>query len=402
MRLIQSFVLASIILVPSARSSATAPEPSTSPSAATPASAAQTAVARRPGALSIEASTTMTQGWAFLAQGDFDRAAQKADQARAQSPRSAAPVVLAMEVAFARAGAPAGLDVYEGWLGGRALEEPALLRRIATALLGEVAQQPQNPAARLEALRALGEDGDASAHATLSAAAAEGGSAETRALAATGDPAAVRSLLAELTMPRPPTVASLVALGQSRSALAMAPLVARLTEARPELRGAAAEALGLLGSTAAISALKPLLTDPSSHVKMKAAGALYRLNDSSGLQVLQASATSDSPEGQLAAAEAMSVRPDAAWQDLVRRLTQARESDIRLAAARLIAVHDPALAASVLQNLSADPNPVIREEAGRSLAREGAFDLPTLRLLLKSADRMTRVYAAKSVLKMTR
>jgi HEAT repeat protein len=401
MRRLQSAVLALLVVAtvltrPAAATQAASPQVPARPPAA------QAPGARRPGALPIDESTTMTQGWAFLAQGDLARAAQKAGEAMAKAPRSAAPVALAIEVEFARTGAASGLDVYERWLGGRVLEEPALLRRVATVFLQEFAQQPQNPTARFEALRVLGDEGDRTARAALSAAAAEGGGAETRALAATGDQAAVKSLLTELGMPRPPAAASLVALGKSRSPLAMAALTSKLAELRPEVRGAAAEGLGWLGSAEAIKVLKPLLNDPSSHVKMKAAEALYRLNDSSGFSILQASAAGDSPSGQLAAAEAMAVRPDANWQTLVRRLTQAAEPDVRLAAARLIAPHDPALAASVFQSLSTDPNLAVREEANRSLAREGAFDLPSLRLLLKHTDRMTRVYAATSVIRLTR
>ncbi len=367
------------------------------------AQAPSAAAARRPGALSIEEATTLTQGWAFLAQGDYVRAAGKAQDAMARAPRSAAPLVLAVEVEFARVGPAAGLDVYERWLGGRTGEEPAVVRRIAMAMLQDMASQPQNPTARLESLRALADEGDAGARAALAAAASEGGTAETRTLAASGDPAAVRTLLAELASPRPATVAGLVAVGQSRSAQALPVLRARLTETRPEIRGAAAEGLGWLGSAEALALLRPLLKDQSSHVRMKAAAALYRGNDLTGLSILQAAAAdAQSPSGQLAAAEAMAVRPDAAWQDLVRRLTQAAAPDIRLSAARLLAPQDPALAASVLQNLSMDPSPAIREEAGRALARDAAYDLAAARLLLRHTDRLTRVYAARSVLRLTR
>src|SRR3954462_1970654 len=88
-----------------------------------------------PAAMSVEEATTVTQGWAFLAQRDLERAAMKVEEAGKKGPRSAAVLTLGVEVSIARGAAAAGLDFYERWLGQRSMEEPAVVRRVAEAML---------------------------------------------------------------------------------------------------------------------------------------------------------------------------------------------------------------------------------------------------------------------------
>src|SRR5262245_23191948 len=106
-------------------------------------------------AVSVEEATALTQGWALLAQGMPAEAAKRAAEVLAAYPRSAAALALAIEAETSRAGSQAGLSQYERWLGARTLEEPSILRRIATALLREAAKDPQQLDTRIEALRAL-------------------------------------------------------------------------------------------------------------------------------------------------------------------------------------------------------------------------------------------------------
>jgi HEAT repeat protein len=128
---------------------------------------------------------------------------------------------------------------------------------------------------------------------------------------------------------------------------------------------------------------------------------LATLNDPSGAPLLRELAASDSAQVRLVAAEALAPRADAAWQALVRSLTQAPESDVRLAAARLAASFDPELASRVLGTLALDANQAMSQEATRILAREVARDLATLRALLRHPDRLTRVGAASTVVRLT-
>jgi HEAT repeat protein len=347
-----------------------------------------------PGALSVQEGTTLAQGWALLAQGLVDEAAARAAKALAASPRSASALVLAVEVAVARGGSQAALSQYERWLGQRTLEEPAVLRRIAHALLREAAAQSENAAARLEALRALAADGDAAAAAQLETASIRGGTGERRALASLGNEGAVNALVADLKNGTGNAMTIIEALAKSGSKAAIVPLTERLQHPSPEIRGAAVQGLGKLGTNYdVVDKIKPLLTDPTSYVRVKAAGALYGLNDLSGLQILQDLMQADPPTSRLIAVQAMASRPDSLWLDQVRRLTSVAEPEVRVGAARLLVPHDPELARRVLQDAMNDGNPAIRELASDAFG-EVAADFPTLRQLMKSNDRLTSVRAA--------
>jgi HEAT repeat protein len=372
--------------------------------------AAQTPQAARPepaprprqvAALGVEQSTILTNGWAFVAQGDVTKAAEKANQLSSVNPRHPAVFALVLEVEILRAGALASAEAYHRWMGSRTVEEPAFLRRVAVATLEEAAAQPQDPSARLDALSALSNGGDIRARARLTEAVRRGDIAETRLLAARGDEVAVKQLSQALGRTLPNPVTTIQALGESGSRLAVPALTARLSDPLPEVRGAAAEALARTGGPTAIPRLRQLMSDPSSHVRVKAASGLYRLDDTTGLGLLREMAAADSAPVRLAAAEAMASKPDAAWEGLVRGLTQAGEPDVRLTAARLAARFDPTLAEGTLRTLSRDTNLAIGHEASRLLAAEVPVALGALRDLLRHPDRLTRVAAAAAVLKQT-
>jgi HEAT repeat protein len=367
--------------------------------------AQQTAPAksRLPGALGVEEATTITQGWALVTQGLYADAAAKATKALTENPRGAAALVLAVEVEMARGGSQAALAQYERWLGQRTWEEPAVLRRIAQALLREAAQDRQHDAARIEALRALASDGDAGASAELTNAASKGGVAEVRMAAIAGDERSVKVLADQLRQGATNALGVIEALGKSRNRAAVPPLVERLKDPSPEIRGAAAEALGNFGpQPGLVDRIKPLLSDQTSYVRVKAAGTLFRLDDMSGLQLLQELAASEVPMSRLMAAQAMASKPDAVWLEHVRKLASAAEPEVRVGAARLLAPHDPEYARTVLEGVMADQNPAIRNLASEILADVAATDPRSLRRLLKSDDRLTRVRAAGHLLALTR
>ena len=351
-----------------------------------------------PGAVGVEEATTIAQGWALLAQGLVDEAATRAAKAMAASPRSAAALILAVEVDIARRGAQAGLGRYEVWLGKRTLEEPAVLRRIASALLREAATQSENTTARLEALQALAADGDATAAAELASAVKTAGPAEHRLLASMGNERAVGVLIADLNSGTGNAVTIIEALARSGSKSAIRPLSDRLQSPSPEIRGAAVDGLGKLGSRLSsydlVPRIKPLLADQTSYVRVKAAGALYGLNDMSGLQILQDLLQAEPSASRLIALQAMASRPDPVWLEQVQRLASAAEPEVRVQAARLLGPHDPELARKVLEGVISDPNPAIREMASDAVGDIQPTDFPTLRRLMKSGDRLTGVRAA--------
>jgi len=373
-------------------------------------SAQQTAT-RRPEAISIEESTLLTNGWANLAQGDQSKAAQVLETLRATYPRSVHVLDLGVEIDIARSGPLAALDGYDRWHGGRSLESPFTLRRIARALLGEAAKAG-NPSsiARVEALVALDADGDTAAHAQLVAAAAGGSLAELAALAERGNESAVANVVTLVGRPETANklglIRSLVASGSRQAA---PPLTAILqdTRQRPELQAAAASGLAELGvnTSANMARLHALLAAANSppEVKVAAAGALLRFGDQSGASLLRRHLESPVPDMRLRAAQALARDPTTQWRTVVAGLLQeAGEATVQLGAAELMAPVDRELAKATLERLLHDRDLATREQAGRLLARDVATDLPTLRTLLRSADPQVQASAAGRVLELTR
>jgi hypothetical protein len=356
------------------------------------------------GAGSPDETTALARVWTLLSQRSYASASEQAQEVLRRNPRSISALTLAVEATIAHRGAMAGLDEYERWLGQRSLEEPGVLRRIAGGVLSEAAS---SPGTRLVALRGLTGDGDEGASAALAALARQGSTAETRALAALGNQEAARTLVTQLNQGVVDPVATMDALGDSGYAAAIPPITARLRDARPEVRGAAAEAIGKLGSASSrdvVATLVPVLSDGSAHVRTRAAAALYRLGDPRGTPWLMELAASDVPAGRLVAAEAMASRPDQAWMSLVTELaTTGTDPEIRLGAANLIAPHNPGLARSVAQEMSNNANPAIRELAvGLMVESVSGEGLATLRGLLRTGDERTRLGAATRILVLTR
>jgi hypothetical protein len=350
-----------------------------------------------------EETSEIAAGWALLAQGQSQQAAARAARVLARLPHSGAALILAIEADIAHSGSRAALDRYEHWLGPRALEEPAVVRRVARAVLLEALKGTERMA-KAEAWRGLADDGENLQAPFGPIRASDGGSTpEARAMAAVGDDAAVRALAANVPGDLANRVRTLEALGASGSSVAVASIVPLLEDSRFQVRVAAVDALGRIGGPDAVSALKPMLSDHLISVKGKTAGALYRLGDSSGLQLLNEMAADDMAQVRLLAAEGLAASPDGAWTALVTSLTRNESPEIRARAAVLIAPHDPGLARDVLGALSEDSNPAVRELASGLYADVvGSLDLTALRRLLREPVALTRVRAAVRVLAVVR
>ena len=335
----------------------------------------------------------------MLAQGSVAEASRRASEILAQYPRSAAALSLAVEVRIAAGGAAEGLKSYDEWLHGRRQEEPAIVRRLAVAVLHESAAQDE-AAVRFEAVRALVEGGESAPTDVLKP--SSGTPVDLRARTALGDASAARQLVTQLTAGNPEKPRILEALGKSRQSSVIGAVAAQLRDPQDQVRVAAVDALAELRAEQQTGAIRAALNDPSTYVRARAARALFRLGDSSGLPLLQQMATADSASSRLAAAEAMATAPDETWLALVRTLASSEEPEIRIGAAGLLAPHDPDMAKNVLQTLGSDSNIAIRELAARTLADTltGA-DLATLRRLLANPDQLTRVRAAGAILKAT-
>jgi len=348
----------------------------------------------------------VAEGWAMLARGAAAEAAGHAALLLSRYPDSIAVLALAVDAEIARAGAVAGLDQYERWLGQKTLEEPGILRRIARSVARQVAAS-NNPTGRFEALRILAADGDAAALVELGTRAEAGGNVEARALAASGDERGVKALVTALELNKDggASLETIRALGASRHPLAFDALVAQARSREPAVRQAAMQALGALGDRRAVAILREGLKDQFGLVRGQSAGALYRLGDDSGLALIEQLAASESPAGRMAAAHYLSSRPDARWFTLVRGLAGAGQpAEVRLGAAKLLSPHDPDEAAAVLQTLAADGSVdlAIREEAARSEPAAVSGDVRKLRSLLRNGDVLVRLAAVDRLLSLTR
>jgi HEAT repeat protein len=363
----------------------------------------QNPAAVRPEVLDPAEARLLAEGWAALAGGDLERAAARVSQLRAANPRDAHSLLLGVEIDLARAGARAALNGYEAWLGGRTLDYPSALRRIARGFLFE-SSRGRDALARLEALNTLAAEGDPAAQEALVAAAATGSLSEVRLLASSGHVQAVERLIEALGGPVGNKIALIEALVKSGSRQVVAPLTAMLRDPRPEHRAAAAEGLGRLGARDQLAALKTLLTSPASTLveQVAAAGALLRLDDNSGRPQLERWLQSEVPDVRIAAARALAIRHDQTWLSVVRQLSRDSDPLVRLDAVTLLAPYDRDLALGAVQRLMSDENVAVREQAVRVFAGQLAGDFGTLRQLLKSADGLTRSVAATRVLELTR
>lgn len=347
-------------------------------------------------------AAAVAQGWSLLAQGNAAKAAALSAELVSQYPRSAAVIALTVEANIAHAGASAALDAYERWLDRKRTDGAYALRRIAHAVLRDVAGDPKDRTARLEALDALIADGDADLPIAADLNDPAIGLPEAGVLASLGNEEAIRSLVAELDNPAGNRRMAIAGLAKSRSPLAIKPLVGLLADPDPFLRGAAAEALGKLGATQAISSIKPLLSDRVFSVHLSAAAALLALKDTSGMAWLRELEASEHAGVRLAAAQATRNDPHAGWLPLVRSLAQDSDPLIRWQAAELLAPHDPDSAKATLEALLQDTNPAVREAAGRSYAQTVTGDFAALRRFLRDADTGIRVRAAARILELTR
>src|SRR5262249_28483967 len=151
-------------------------------------------------------------------------------------------------------------------------EDGYVLRRVPLAMLREFSRPNTEGGLRTAALRALTVDGDSDALAQLEAGAAAGNVGQLGVLAQSSDRAARDQAVAGLVKAaKDPNLKDkqqvIKALGGSRSAAAVQPLIDLLKDPDPYTRGEAALALADLGARQTIESIKPLL-DQMSPVKM--------------------------------------------------------------------------------------------------------------------------------------
>lgn len=344
----------------------------------------------------------LAAGWNAMARGDLTSATAAAVAALGRHPESVEAASLLVEASTRRVGALAGLDAYEQWLGPRQLDAPYLLRVVVLGALRESARATEADAVRRGAYQFLLADRDAATLAASGRGATSNDLIELELAGRLGSEPAVRRLIAALKSAPAERLRIIASLAETRSPLAVAPLVSLSADADAGTRVAAAHALGRLGAAQAVPALRALLKDSQFDARFAAASALYRLRDGSGFAVLREAQASPSPMIRAARLDAISADVDAAWLTAARELLAEPDARVRLLVARLIAPHDIEAARAALQALMAANEPDVRGEAGRIFVERLVADYPTLRRFLRADDPLTRVQAAARVLELTR
>lgn len=368
-------------------------------SRAWPASAPQEQAAKP---VLTEETQAMNNGWAWLAAGDTEKAAGYAQSVLAKYPRSIAAAALRVEAEIARGGGQAGLLAYESWLGARKLEDGYLLRRAARAILWEAAT---DPAVGIEALQHLAADEDAEARLRLARRMVAGALGETRALARLGDQGAIRQLIRQIETGEGSKLLQIDALIQSKSPLAIPPLMKLLKDTNyPYHIAAAADGLGTLGARQAIPELQRLYNDPRqlSPTRLMAAAALFKMNDMTGIQLLMQNLASAVPTMSIGTAQLMGSNPSPEWRAAVQKGLNDPDPTVRVMAAELLALADREASRAALEQLLLDDNTVIREKASRAMVQKVVGDFGTFRRFLRAGDALTRVQAGGRILELTR
>ena len=350
-----------------------------------------------------EETQAMYNGWALLAAGDTAKAAGYAQSVLDKYPRNIAAAALRVEAEIARGGGQAGLLAYENWLGGRKLEDGYLLRRAARAILWEAAG---DAGVGIEALQHLAADEDPEARAQLARRMVAGGFGETRALARLGDQGAIQRLIKQIETGEGSKMLQIEALIQSKSPLAIPPLIKLLKDTNyPYHVAAAADGLGTLGATQAIPELQQLYNDPRqlSPTRLMAAAGLFKLNDMTGIQLLMRNLTSSVPTMSIGTAQLMAgSNPGPEWRAAVQKGLSDPDPAVRVMAAELLALADREASRAALEQLLLDDNQVIREKASQAMVQKVVGDFGTFRRFLRSGDALTRVQAGGRVLELTR
>ena len=352
-----------------------------------------------PGAIAPAESAAIAQGWALLVQGNLAGADGAAREVLRLYPLNPSSIALAVEAAMARQGWRAGLDTYDQWVGARSVDNLYAIRRIARSVLFEALTTSVDADLQLDVVNALALDGE-NVQMLLQNTQGPAG-ADPRARAAAGDPKAIAALAAGIDN-EGDRVGAIKALGRSRNAAAIAPLVGMLGHQRSELRAAAAAGLGDLNARNAVPQLRQMLKDEQLLPRMAAAGSLMRLGDTSAATLVREWLSSDVADVRLEAARITASNPDGSWTAHVRQLLQDPDPMIRIGAARLLGEQDPSTARWALQSLTNDSNLAIREEALRVMPEVVGGDFAELRRFLRAADADIRIRAALRIVQLTR
>ncbi len=339
----------------------------------------------------------LSRGWAAVAAGRFDEAANLAAGILKRKPRSHGAITLKIEAISAGAQPLAALGEYETWITKAGdVDDRGLLEPIAFGLLRGLSADA-DPTIRATALEALARAGDDDAVEKLRKRSAGGDRPAMQALVRSGDASSIGALQALLGTPTGRDMSAEINALAEHGGLTPSLLQSLATDRVPMNRAAVAAALVRSKDAAAAQLLDTLNRDPDPLVRSSLMLARAQAGDERAVADARAMLASQVPDIRLTAAESLIATMPRESEQAVRPLLSDRDGINRFRAAAIVGRFDPAAALPVITEGLTDQNGLIQQEAARTLAQALPTETRQLRQLLRHPDRLVVALAAGAI-----
>ncbi|HEU4939454.1 MAG TPA: HEAT repeat domain-containing protein, partial [Vicinamibacterales bacterium] len=338
------------------------------------------------------------RGWAAVAAGRFDEAANLSAGILKRKPRSHAAITLKIEAISGGAQPLAALDEYETWITKAAgdVDDRGLLEPIAFGLLRGLSADA-DPTIRATALEALARAGDDDAVEKLRKRSAGGDRPAMQALVRSGDANSIRAVQTLLATPTGRDMSAEIKALAEHGGLTPSLLQSLAADRVPMNRAAVASALVASKDAAAAQLLDALNQDRDPLVRTSIVLARAQAGDERGLAEAKAMLASEVPDIRLTAAESLVATMPRESEQAVRPLLSDRDGINRFRAAAIVGRFDPVAALPVITEGLTDQNRLIQQQAARTLAQTLPAETRQLRQLLRHPDRLVVAHAASAV-----
>jgi HEAT repeat protein len=338
-----------------------------------------------------------------LKAGRAANAIELSDNVLSGAPDNLAAMGVKIDAMIALGDLRGALRAYDQFVMTTGRDDVTVIAPIARAQLKALTQATLI-SVKIDALEALAVNGDAEARTTLQTLMKEDNTARpaAEALARLGDKAAVQRVSQMVSEAQGGQRADAMrTLATIKDVPAEAIVREALKANDPALQAAGADLAAARGMKTLVPELRQTVASGIAQGQYRAAIALVALGDSTGRERVAEALASDIPESRLSAAAALRKSGDKSWVARVTPLLANPDGLNRFFAAEMLLSEDRAGAMRVLHPATADPNPVIRAEAARILAEAATTDISQLRPFLSDPAPRARLWAAKGVLAKT-
>jgi HEAT repeat protein len=335
-----------------------------------------------------------------LKSGRAANAIELSDQVLSGAPDNMAAINVKIDATIALGDLRGALRAYDAFVNMSGRDSAAVLAPVARAYLKTLTQSTLI-GTKIDALEALAANGDADAKSTLQTLAKDdnAGRPAAEALARLGDKAAAQRVAQFAAQAQGSQRAdALRTIATIKDVPAEALVREALKANDPALQAAGADLAAARGMKTLVPELRQTMASGIAQGQYRAALALVALGDSTGRERVAEALASDVPDSRLSAAAALRKTGDKSWIPRVTPLLANQDGLNRFFAAEMLLPEDRAAAMRVLHPATADPNPVIRGEAARILAEAPSTDISQLRPFLGDSAPRARLWAAKGVL----